>query len=200
MMLAAWKPEHMWRMGPGASPSRARRAAVRTSSGAMSPHASSVWLTVARRKMACSVRTCMSSPECEEAMTASSACVRWNESAAPDSIRAINVKGLTALRRVTIVSGSPSARSTARSAPTCTIAPRWRLSTMFPRRTSTSAGGGALRGHFGCVERPAEARTPVFIAMTGHGVRAPSDGTRPTDPARPCLRGHAGAPLVPRGD
>ncbi len=40
-----WKPEHMWRSGPGVSPSRARRAAVNVSSGAAEPHASKDWLS-----------------------------------------------------------------------------------------------------------------------------------------------------------
>ena len=40
----------MWRIGPGCSPSRARRAAVSASSGMPSvPQASSAWLTPARR-------------------------------------------------------------------------------------------------------------------------------------------------------
>ena len=72
-MLAAWNPEQPWRMGPGVSPSRARRAAVIASAGAPSvPQRSSAWVTLARRKMACSVRTCLSSPVCEELMMASS--------------------------------------------------------------------------------------------------------------------------------
>src|SRR6476659_2421020 len=56
----------MWRTGPAFSPSRARRAAVNSSSGAPSdPQARSVWLTPERRYRPWSVRTWRSSPECE---------------------------------------------------------------------------------------------------------------------------------------
>src|SRR6478672_11223423 len=56
----------MWRTGPAFSPSRARRAAVNSSSGAPSdPQARSVWLTPERRYRPWSVRTWRSSPECD---------------------------------------------------------------------------------------------------------------------------------------
>ena len=104
-------PEHMWRMGPAFSPSRARRAAVSASSGMPSlPQASRVWLTPARRKMDWRVRTWMSSPLCELAMIASSAGSRSNASMPPASMRATTPNGLTVERRVTIRSVSPSWR------------------------------------------------------------------------------------------
>jgi len=61
----------MWRIGPGFSPSRARRAAVSGSSGMPStPVAISDWLAPARRYIAWMVRTWRSSPEWLLAMTA----------------------------------------------------------------------------------------------------------------------------------
>ena len=90
-----WKPEHMCRIGPGASPSRASRAAVSASAGAPSvPHASSDWDRPARRSTAWIVRTCASSPWCEADMTAISGSVRWNCSAPPASSSAADGKRL----------------------------------------------------------------------------------------------------------
>ena len=104
-------PEHMWRIGPGFSPSRARRAAVSGSSGIPSlPQASSAWLTPARRNMPWSVRTWKSSPEWELAMIAISGGSRSNASIPPASMSATTPNGLTVERRVTTRSGSPSRR------------------------------------------------------------------------------------------
>ncbi len=86
-------------MGLGVSPSRTRRAAVTASAGAPSvPQRSSAWVTLARRKMPCSVRTCLSSPVCEAHMMASSVGVRARSSAAPDSMSATSAKGFTVER------------------------------------------------------------------------------------------------------
>ena len=133
-------------------------------------------------------------------MTASSAWVRWNESAAPDSTRAIRVNGLTALRRVTTVSGSPSARSTGQ------------VGAHLHDRAAVAALDDAPAPHVherrrGGVARPprvrdgpAEARTPVFMGTTGHGFGHRAMVTRPTAPARACLSGSSRAPLVPAED
>ena len=97
--------------GPAFSPSRARRAAVSSSSGEPSaPQASIAWLMPARRNTPWSVRTWMSSPECELARMAISSSTRSKASMPPASSRAIAPNGLTVERSVTRRSGSPRTR------------------------------------------------------------------------------------------
>ena len=135
-------------MGPGSSPSRARRVAVTWSVGIPAlPQVSSDWLTPARRKSAWSVRTCWSSPVWDAAMTASSApgqaqVVRGTRLDERDERERLDRGAQRDLDR-------PGRRWRARCSPvalTWTTWPRCRLSTMSPRRTSTSTGGGTLRG------------------------------------------------------
>ena len=71
--LAVWKPEHC--AGSGPAPRRRGPGGPRSSRPAERrplPQASSDWRQARRRKTACSVRTCASSPACEAAITASS--------------------------------------------------------------------------------------------------------------------------------
>ena len=56
------------------------------------PHRSDACVTLARRKMACSVRTCLSSPVCEAHMMASSDGVSARSSAAPNSMSATSAE------------------------------------------------------------------------------------------------------------
>ena len=95
-------PEHMWRISPGRSPSRASRAAVSESSGMPSmPVASAAWLTPVRRYIAWSVRTWRSSPEWLLAMIASSGGSRLNSFSPPASRIAVTPNGFTHERRFT---------------------------------------------------------------------------------------------------
>jgi len=69
---------------------------------------------------------------------------------------------LTVERSVTSAPGSPSARWIVPSGPTCTIWPRWRLSTIPFRRISTRTGGAAPLGQRARPER-------VRVAVLGIG-------------------------------
>ena len=189
---AAWRagarrhavPEHMWRIGPAFSPSRARRAAVSASSGIPSaPQARRVWLTPARRNIPWSVRTCRSSPECELARMAISADSRSNALMPPASMSATAPNGLTVERRVTTRSGSPRTRIRWPDASTSTMSPRWTLSSIplrsclhEDRRGRTATADGACRGS-----------TRSLSRWCGHGT-----GTSPW------MDGHTGTARIPR--
>ena len=116
----------------------------------------------------CSVRTWRSSPECDEAMIASSAGSRSNASIPPASMSATTPNGLTVERRVTIRSGSPSWRiSVRRRRPR-----RCRRDGRSPRcRCAAGERGSAYRP---VVVRPREAavdarRARGAMSVTGAG-------------------------------
>ena len=124
-------PEHMWRIGPGFSPSRARRAAVSVSSGMPSvPQARRVWLMPARRNSAWRVRTWRSSPECELAMIASLAGRGRTPRSPPASMSATSAERLDRRAERDEPVGVAERRMSRPAASASTMSPRWTLSSM----------------------------------------------------------------------
>ena len=151
-------------------------------------------------------------------MIASSVSERPKDSTPPASTSATSPNGLTAERRFTTVSGSPTTRRTVPSPATSTIEPRWRLSTTPPRTWRTRIGGALVPSWVratGLVERARDGcagpsgpplRAECRVSRVGAAVPAAvfrsepgRDGTstsktRTTSPSRPRHR-----PLVVHG-
>src|SRR3954454_7676112 len=188
----------MWRRTLGRSPSRARRAAVSSSSGASSvPVSSSVVGIPIRRYIAWSVRTWTSSPEWLDAISASSSPVRSNSRTPPASSSARRPKGLTVERRLTTRSGSPTRWSIRPAVSTSTMSPRCDDSTTPFRICRTRTGGPAtraVRAPPGRPPAPRGGRVPDVGAMArsiARGARIRRDpgwrGPSARRPAQPAI-------------
>ena len=137
-------------------------------------------------------------------MTAISAGSRSNSLIPPASMSARSENGLTAERRVTIRSGSPSWRMTRPATSTSTMSPRWTLSSMPLRICRARIGGTTRPRAAGRVDpRPGRGLAERQVRARSFGLRIRSSTALGTAPwrARIPLRllrwDHTTRPVVP---